>query len=211
MKLYPAIDIRGGNCVRLYQGDYDRETVYGDNPADQAAAFADEGAAWIHCVDLDAARSGDQQNLASIAAIAERVDVPLQVGGGVRTVEAAKRLWDAGVTRVVIGTAAVQNPELVRELAPQGQIAVGLDAWGTDIAVAGWEERTGQDLFETVTSFADARVAAFVVTEIARDGTMEGPDLDGLSKVLATTVVPVIASGGVGTLEHLRLLVGLQA
>jgi phosphoribosylformimino-5-aminoimidazole carboxamide ribotide isomerase len=211
MKLYPAIDIRGGNCVRLYQGDYDRETVYGDNPADQAAAFADEGAAWIHCVDLDAARSGDQQNLASIAAIAERVDVPLQVGGGVRTVEAAKRLWDAGVTRVVIGTAAVQNPELVRELAPQGQIAVGLDAWGTDIAVAGWEERTGQDLFETVASFADARVAAFVVTEIARDGTMEGPDLDGLSKVLATTVVPVIASGGVGTLEHLRLLVGLQA
>ena len=211
MKLYPAIDIRGGNCVRLYQGDYDRETVYGDNPADQAAAFADEGAAWIHCVDLDAARSGDQQNLASIAAITERVDVPLQGGGGVRTVEAAKRLWDAGVTRVVIGTAAVQNPELVRELAPQGQIAVGLDAWGTDIAVAGWEERTGQDLFETVTSFADARVAAFVVTEIARDGTMEGPDLDGLSKVLATTVVPVIASGGVGTLEHLRLLAGLQA
>ena len=211
MKLYPAIDIRGGNCVRLYQGDYDRETVYGDNPADQAAAFADEGAAWIHCVDLDAARSGDQQNLASIAAIAERVDVPLQVGGGVRTVEAAKRLWDAGVTRVVIGTAAVQNPELVRELAPQGQIAVGLDAWGTDIAVAGWEERTGQDLFETVASFADARVAAFVVTEIARDGTMEGPDLDGLSKVLATTVVSVIASGGVGTLEHLRLLAGLQA
>ncbi len=184
MKLYPAIDIRGGNCVRLYQGDYDRETVYGDNPADQAAAFADEGAAWIHCVDLDAARSGDQQNLASIAAIAERVDVPLQVGGGVRTVEAAKRLWDAGVTRVVIGTAAVQNPELVRELAPQGQIAVGLDAWGTDIAVAGWEERTGQDLFETVTSFADARVAAFVVTDIARDGTMEGPDVYGLSKVL---------------------------
>jgi len=119
--LYPAIDIRNGNCVRLYQGDYDRETVYGDNPADQAAAFVGEGAAWIHVVDLDAARSGEQQNLASIAAIANRVHVPMQVGGGVRTVEAAKRLWDAGVTRVVIGTAAVQNPELVRELAPQGQ------------------------------------------------------------------------------------------
>ena len=211
MKLYPAIDIRDGNCVRLYQGDYDRETVYGDNPADQAAAFASEGAAWIHCVDLDAARSGDQQNLESIAAIAERVDVPLQVGGGVRTVEAAKRLWDAGVTRVVIGTAAVQNPDLVRELAPQGQVAVGLDAWGTDIAVAGWEERTGKDLFETVASFGDAGVAAFVVTEIARDGTMEGPDTEGLQKVLATTEVPVIASGGVGTLDHLRLLVGLEA
>ncbi len=211
MKLYPAIDIRDGNCVRLYQGDYDRETVYGDNPADQAAAFADEGAPWIHCVDLDAARSGDQQNLASIAAIAARVDVPLQVGGGVRTVDAAKRLWDAGVTRVVIGTAAVQNPDLVRELAPQGQVAVGLDAWGTDIAVAGWEERTGKDLFETVASFGDAGVAAFVVTEIARDGTMEGPDVGGLQRVLATTQVPVIASGGVVTLDHLRTLTTLEA
>lgn len=211
MKLYPAIDIRDGNCVRLYQGDYDRETVYGDNPADQAQAFAAEGAAWIHCVDLDAARSGDQQNLTSIAAIAERVNVPLQVGGGVRTVDAAHRLWDAGVTRVVIGTAAIQNPELVRELAPKGQVAVGLDAWGTDIAVAGWEERTGRDLFETVASFGDAGVAAFVVTEIGRDGTMEGPDTDGLQRVLATTEVPVIASGGVGNLDHVRSLMALDA
>ena len=209
--LYPAIDIRDGNCVRLYQGDYDRETIYGDSPSDQAAAFVDEGAAWIHCVDLDAARSGEQQNLASIAAIAARVHVPLQVGGGVRTVQAAQRLWDAGVTRVVIGTAAIQNPSLVRELAPLGQVAVGLDAWGTDIAVAGWEERTGQDLYETVESFGDAGVAAFVVTEIGRDGTMEGPDVDGLQKVLATTQVPVIASGGVGTLDHLRSLRGMAA
>ena len=209
--LYPAIDIRDGNCVRLYQGDYDRETIYGDSPSDQAAAFADEGAAWIHCVDLDAARTGEQQNLSSIAAIAERVNVPLQVGGGVRTVAAAQRLWDAGVTRVVIGTAAVQNPSLVRELAPLGQVAVGLDAWGSDIAVAGWEERTGQDLYATVASFGDAGVAAFVVTEIARDGTMEGPDTAGLQKVLATTAVPLIASGGVGTLDHLRALRSLAA
>lgn len=204
--LYPAIDIRNGNCVRLYQGDYDQETVYGSNPAEQASAFVAEGAPWIHCVDLDAARSGDQQNLAAIAEIARSVSVPLQVGGGVRTVEAAQRLWDAGVTRVVIGTAAVENPGLVRELAGKGQVAVGLDAWGTDLAVAGWEQRTGKDLLETVGSFADAGVAAFVVTEIARDGTMEGPDIEGLSSVLATTEVPVIASGGVGTLDHLRSL-----
>ena len=210
MKLYPAIDIRNGNCVRLYQGDYDRETVYGDDPADQAAAFVGEGAPWIHCVDLDAARSGDQENLASIAAIAARIDVPLQVGGGVRTVEAAQRLWDAGVTRVVIGTAAIEQPELVRALVPQGQVAVGLDAWGTDIAVAGWEQRTGKDLFETVASFADAGVAAFVVTEIGRDGTMEGPDVDGLTRVLQTTEVPVIASGGVGNLDHLRTLAAIE-
>jgi len=209
--LYPAIDIRDGNCVRLYQGDYDRETIYGDSPSDQAFAFANEGAAWIHCVDLDAARTGDQQNLASIAALAARVQVPLQVGGGVRTVDAAKRLWDAGVTRVVIGTAAIENPALVRELAPLGPVAVGLDAWGTDIAVAGWEQRTGHDLFETVASFGDAGVGAFVVTEIARDGTMEGPDLTGLEKVLSTTTVPVIASGGVGSLDHLRSLRGLVA
>lgn len=206
MKLYPAIDIRGGNCVRLYQGDYDRETVYGTDPAAQAARFADEGAAWIHVVDLDAARSGESANLTSIAAIADRVEVPLQVGGGVRSVAAAKRLYDAGVTRVVIGTAAIENPDLVRTLAASHQVAVGLDAWGTDVAVAGWEQRTGRDLFDTVKSFADSGVAAFVVTEIGRDGTMEGPDTDGLRQVLATTMVPVIASGGVGTIEHLAEL-----
>lgn len=210
MKLFPAIDIRDGNCVRLYQGDYDRETVYGDNPAEQAARFANEGAPWIHVVDLDAARSGDQKNLKSIAAIADRVDVPLQVGGGVRTVAAAKRLFAAGVTRVVIGTAAITNPELVRELAADHRVAVGLDAWGSDIAVAGWEERTGRDLFATVASFADYGVDAFVVTEIGRDGTLDGPDVDGLGKVLATTEVAVIASGGVGTLADLDDLAALD-
>lgn len=211
MKLYPAIDIRDGNCVRLYQGDYDRETVYGTDPAAQAMVFAAEGSAWIHCVDLDAARTGTQTNLAAIAAIADRVDIPLQVGGGVRTAEAAQRLWDAGVTRVVIGTAAIEHPDLVRDLAPKGAVAVGLDAWGNDIAVAGWEQRTGRDLLDTVRSFADAGVAAFVVTEIERDGTMQGPDVDGLRRVLETTAVPVVASGGVGSLDHLRSLAGLRA
>ena len=211
MQLYPAIDIRDGRCVRLYQGDYDRETVYAEDPAAQASAFADEGAPWIHCVDLDAARSGEQQNVAAIEAIASTVDVPLQVGGGVRTADAAQRLWQAGVTRVVIGTAAIERPELVRRLAPEGQVAVGLDAWGSDVAVAGWEQRTGRDLLETVRSFADAGVTAFVVTEIGRDGTMAGPDLAGLQRVLATTEVPVVASGGVGSLDDLRQLAALES
>jgi phosphoribosylformimino-5-aminoimidazole carboxamide ribotide isomerase len=210
MKLFPAIDIRDGNCVRLYQGDYDRETVYGTDPAEQAARFEAEGASWIHVVDLDAARSGDQRNLATIEAIATRVSVPLQVGGGVRTVAAAQRLRSAGAARVVIGTAAITSPDLVHSLAPLQPVAVGLDAWGSDVAVAGWEQRTGKDLFETVASFADSGVAAFVVTEIARDGTMEGPDLDGLRRVLETTQVPVVASGGVGTLDHLRALRDLR-
>lgn len=211
MDLYPAIDIRDGRCVRLYQGDYDRETVYGEDPVAQAAGFAGEGAHWIHCVDLDAARSGDQQNLSVIEAISDAVDVPLQVGGGVRSAAAAERLWAAGVTRVVIGTAAIEQPDLVRELAPRGQVAVGLDAWGSDVAVSGWEQRTGRDLLNTVRSFADAGVAAFVVTEIGRDGTMAGPDLAGLQRVLATTEVPVIASGGVGSLDDLRHLASLES
>lgn len=211
MKLFPAIDIRGGNCVRLYQGDYDRETVYGTDPAGQAALFAAEGADWIHVVDLDAARSGDQQNLESIAAIAARVDVPLQVGGGVRSVEAAVRLFEAGVTRVVIGTAAVTDPGLVHTLASSHRIAVGLDAWGSDVAVAGWQERTGRDLLDVVESFADVGVDAFVVTEIGRDGTMDGPDCEGLGQVLASTEVPVIASGGVGSLKDLTALRNLDA
>ncbi len=210
MKLYPAIDIRDGNCVRLYQGDYDRETVYGENPAEQAAAFAAEGAEWIHVVDLDAARSGQQLNLTAISAIAAAVDVPLQVGGGVRSLEAAQRLWDSGVTRVVIGTAAIEQPELVSKVARAGSVAVGLDAWGTDVAVAGWEQRTGRDLFDTVKSFADSGVSAFVVTEIERDGTMQGPDIDGLTQVLADTVVPLIASGGVGSLQHLADLASVE-
>ena len=210
MKLFPAIDIRAGNCVRLYQGDYDRETVYGADPAGQAAVFAAEGADWIHIVDLDAARSGDQQNLESIAAIAGRVDVPLQVGGGVRSVEAAVRLFDAGVTRVVIGTAAVTNPVLVTTLARSHRVAVGLDAWGTDVAVEGWEERTGRNLLDIVESFADVGVDAFVITEIGRDGTLEGPDYQGLRQVLGATEVPVIASGGVGSLEDLDALRNLE-
>lgn len=219
MYLYPAIDIRAGSCVRLYRGDYDLETVYGNSPADQAELFVEEGADWIHVVDLDAARSGEATNTAAIAELLRRVEmlerekachVRVEVGGGVRSKEAALRLFDIGVSRVVIGTAAISNPELVTDLAVEYPIAVGLDAWGSDIAVQGWKQRTGRDLFETIHSFEEAGIDAFIVTEIERDGTLSGPDLEGLAKVLATTSVPVIASGGVGKLEDLVALAGLS-
>jgi phosphoribosylformimino-5-aminoimidazole carboxamide ribotide isomerase len=210
--LYPAIDLRDGRCVRLYQGDYDQETVYGDDPVAQARAFAAAGAPWIHVVDLDAARTGDPRNRAVVAAIAAAVDVPVQTGGGVRDDAAADALLDAGVRRVVVGTAALERPDWVRRLADRrpGRVAVGLDARGRDVAVHGWVEGSGRDLVEVARSFGDAGVAALVVTEIGRDGTLEGPDVDQLSAVLASTSLDVVASGGVGALDHVRALADLD-
>ena len=210
--LYPAIDLRDGRCVRLYQGDFARETVYGDDPVAQAQAFAADGAPWIHVVDLDAARTGDPRNRAVVAAIAAAVDVPVQAGGGVRDDAAADALLDAGVRRVVVGTAALEDPAWVRRLAARhpGRVAVGLDARGRDVAVHGWVEGSGRDLLEVAREFDDAGVAALVVTEIGRDGTLEGPAVDQLSAVVAATSLDVVAAGGVGTLDHVRALAALD-
>jgi phosphoribosylformimino-5-aminoimidazole carboxamide ribotide isomerase len=210
MDLFPAIDLRDGRCVRLYQGDYDRETVYGDDPVAQARAFADAGAPWIHVVDLDAARTGAPLNRDAIAAIAQGVDVPVQTGGGVRDEASAEALIEAGVRRVVIGTAALEQPDLVRRLARRHPVAVGLDARGREVAVRGWEQGSGRDLLDVAREFADAGVEALVVTEIGRDGTLEGPDVEGLAEVLEVSPLPVVASGGVGTLDDLRALAALR-
>ena len=210
MQLFPAIDLRGGKCVRLYQGDYAKETVYGDDPVAQARIFADAGAPWIHVVDLDGARTGDGANRAVIARIAAAVGVPVQVGGGVRSRDAAQALFDGGVARVVIGTAALENPPLVRDLARDRRVAVGLDVRGREIAVRGWTEGSGLDLHDVAAELADAGVDALIVTQIARDGTLEGPDVEGLSALLAETEIPLIASGGVGVLEHLRVLAAAE-
>ncbi len=211
--LYPAIDLRGGRAVRLLRGDYAAETVYADDPVAVARSFEAAGARWIHVVDLDAARSGEAGNLEFVAAIARSVRCDVETGGGVRSVEAAERLIDAGVSRVVIGTAAVQRPELVTELAARypGRVAVGLDARGRQVAVKGWTETTGADLVDLAKRFEGEGVAALIVTEIGRDGTMAGPDLGQLSAVLEATSVDVIASGGVGTLDDIRALAALRA
>ena len=210
MELFPAIDLRDGRCVRLYQGDYARETVYGEDPVAQARAFVDAGCRWLHVVDLDAARSGDPVNRDVVAAIAAAVDVPVQTGGGVRSEAAAEALFAAGVARVVVGTAALEDPALVRSLAGRVPLAVGLDVRGREVAVRGWEQGSGRDLVDVLDEFADAGVAAVIVTQIARDGTLDGPDLEGLALVLASTSIEVIASGGVGTVDDLRALDALE-
>ena len=207
MELYPAIDLRRGRCVRLYQGDFDRETVYGDDPVAVARSFADAGAPWVHVVDLDASRR-DGSNRDIVVRVAAEAGVPVQTGGGVRD----GSLLDAGVQRVVLGSVAVEDPALVRRLgeAYPGQVAVGLDHWDGEVRVRGWEEGSGKRLLDLVHELEGDHVAAFVVTDISRDGVLAGPDMDGYTELLAATAVPVVASGGVGTLEHLRQLAGLE-
>ncbi|MGH9209567.1 MAG: 1-(5-phosphoribosyl)-5-[(5-phosphoribosylamino)methylideneamino]imidazole-4-carboxamide isomerase [Acidimicrobiales bacterium] len=211
MLLFPAIDLLGGRCVRLRRGDYAEGTVYANDPVAVARAFADDKAPWIHVVDLDAARTGVPENRSSIAALVDAVDVPVQVGGGVRDDAAADALLGLGVERVVVGTAALEDPGWVRRLAARcpGQVAVGLDARDRELAVRGWVEGSGRDLVEVTRRFDDAGVAALVVTEIGRDGMLTGPALDQLSVVLAATSLDVVASGGVGSLDDLRALAWL--
>ena len=214
MELFPAIDLRAGRVVRLAQGDFDRETVYGDDPAAPARAYATAGCRWVHVVDLDAARTGRPENRDAVAAVAGAVGAggtEVQAGGGVRDRAAAEALWSAGVTRVVVGTAAVEQPALVPELARLGRVAVGLDSRGGDVAVHGWAEGSGEAVGDIARRFEDAGVEAVVVTDIGRDGTLSGPDLEGLGAVLETTRLDVVASGGVGSLDDLRRLAALEA
>jgi phosphoribosylformimino-5-aminoimidazole carboxamide ribotide isomerase len=220
MDLYPAIDVRNGHCVRLQQGDYTLETIYGDDPVAVAVGFAEAGARWIHTVDLDAARSGDPMNRSVIAAIADAVapyGAQVQTGGGVRNESSVNDLLEAGVARVVIGTAAVENPAFVEKVASAfpGGVAVGLDArlladGRYEVAVRGWTEGSGVELFALLRSFNDMGVAAAIITEIGRDGMLTGPDLDGLQRALSETSIGVIASGGVSSIADLVALGALR-
>ena len=211
MELFPAIDLRGGKVVQLTQGDFDRERVHGDDPVAVAQGFVAAGARWIHTVDLDAARTGEPRNRHLIAAIAASVDVPVQAGGGVRSADAAAALADVGVERVVMGTSAVEDPALVERVAAQQRVALGLDVRGREVAVRGWEAGSGVDLDDALRRLAACGAEAVVVTQIQVEGLMEGPDVAGLANVLALTDLDVIASGGVGTLDHLLALDALEA
>ena len=204
--VYPAIDVRGGRVVRLRRGDYSLETVYSDDPADVAAQFGEQGASWIHVVDLEAALTGEPVNRALVASIVDAVAgrADIQTGGGVRSIDAAKALADLGVSRVVMGSAAVVAPGVVDEIAAVVPVAVGLDHRGGVLAVDGWTKASEVSLADALGRFPAA--SAFVITNIERDGTLAGPDVSGLAAAVAATAVPVIASGGVGTLEDLREL-----
>ena len=206
IELYPAIDLRDGKVVRLLQGDYDAQTTYGDDPVAVACGFADAGATWIHVVDLDAARSGSPVNRPVVAAIAAAVAgrARVQTGGGVRTIGDAQSLADAGVARVVMGSAAVADPSLVEAASKVVPVAVGLDHRAGEVAVHGWTEGSGVQLADALGWFPTA--AAFVITDIARDGMLGGPDIDGLAEAGRATTIPVIASGGVSSLADIVAL-----
>jgi phosphoribosylformimino-5-aminoimidazole carboxamide ribotide isomerase len=215
MDLYPAIDIRGGGAVRLTQGDFDRQSEYGD-PVELARRFVAGGAPWLHVVDLDAARSGEPVNRATVLAIARAAGVPVETGGGVRTLADVAELLDGGLARVILGTAALDDPGLVRAAtaAHPGRIALGLDYrtmpdGRAEVAIRGWEQGSGRTVGELLDDVAGAGLAAIIVTSIDRDGMLTGPDLDGLRAVLASTEVPVIASGGVGSASDIEVLAGL--
>lgn len=208
MILYPAIDVRGGNAVRLLQGDYERETTYDADPVDAAKRWAGEGARFLHVVDLDGAKAGKPRNLDAVRRIAAAVECPIQVGGGLRDSESVERTLDAGAERVVIGTAALRDPEfLAATIAAHGdRVVVSVDARDGRVALEGWTEAGSENVVEAVAALGDRGVARFLCTAIEVDGTMEGPALEQLGQIAAATAAQVIASGGVGELAHLEAL-----
>ena len=208
MLLYPAIDLKDGRCVRLLRGDMTRATTYAEDPAAQARTFEAAGCEWLHLVDLDGAFSGRSENAHAVRAILAALRVPVQLGGGVRDRAAIEGWLEAGIARVILGTAAVEDPALVREAARAhpGRVAVGLDARGGRVATRGWAEATEVDVLDLARRFEDAGVAALVHTDIDRDGAMGGPNVEATAALARAVSIPVIASGGVSSLDDLKRL-----
>ena len=208
MILYPAIDLKDGNCVRLYKGEMAQATVFNDNPAAQARAFQDAGCEWIHLVDLNGAFAGEPVNAAAVEAILAEITVPAQLGGGIRDMATIARWIEKGLSRVILGTVAVENPDLVREAARSfpGKVAVGIDARNGRVATKGWAEETDVMVTDLAKSFEDAGVAAIIYTDINRDGAMQGPNIGATAALANAVSIPVIASGGVSSLDDLRAL-----
>ncbi|OWJ78882.1 1-(5-phosphoribosyl)-5-[(5-phosphoribosylamino)methylideneamino]imidazole-4-carboxamide isomerase [Haematobacter genomosp. 1] len=213
MILYPAIDLKDGQCVRLYKGAMEQATVFSDDPAAQARAFVAAGCEWLHLVDLNGAFAGHPVNAEAVEAILAAVDVPAQLGGGIRDMATIERWLDRGLARVILGTVAVEKPELVREAARAfpGKVAVGIDARGGRVATRGWAEETEVQATDLARSFEDAGVAAIIYTDIDRDGAMQGPNVAATAALALAVSIPVIASGGVSSLADLVALKGSGA
>lgn len=205
MILYPAIDIRAGRCVRLIEGDFNRETVFGDDPAAMAAQWEAQGASWIHIVDLDGARDGMPRNAAAVQAIRDRVNISVQVGGGIRSEEDVDRYLSAGVDRVVVGTIAIYDPDLIELIAARcgDRIAVGLDARNGKLAGSGWIDQTEASALKTALDLRSRGVETFIYTDITRDGTLIGPNLTEITNMVNALEHGVIASGGVSQRDDL--------
>ncbi len=211
MDVIPAIDLLEGRCVRLYQGDYERSQVFNDNPADVARQWVEQGASWLHVVDLDGAKTGKVVNRSAIAAILQAVSVPIQVGGGLRDRNSVVQLLDLGVQRVILGTVAVEQPQLVAELCQEfpGQIVVGIDARNGRVATRGWLETSEVLATQLALQMQELGAAAVIYTDIHRDGTLQGPNLEALRELATAVSIPAIASGGVSSIIDLLSLLAL--
>jgi len=208
MIFYPAIDLKDGACVRLYKGDMDAATVFSDDPTAQALSFESGGAQWLHLVDLNGAFAGESRNGSAVEDILQAVMIPVQLGGGIRDMEMVDGWLSRGVARVILGTAAVRDPQFVQDAARAypGQVAVGIDARGGKVAVSGWAETTDISAIDLAKRFEDAGVAAIIYTDIDRDGAMAGPNVAATAALANAVSVPVIASGGVSSVADLEAL-----
>ncbi|NLG88980.1 MAG: 1-(5-phosphoribosyl)-5-[(5-phosphoribosylamino)methylideneamino]imidazole-4-carboxamide isomerase [Clostridiaceae bacterium] len=205
MIIYPAVDIKDGRCVRLLQGRFDSETVYGDDPVEMAEKWASIGAEWLHVVDLDGARSGISKNRSIIADIVKKVKIPVQTGGGIRTIDDIDEVIALGAARVVLGTAAVKNPRLLKEAVDNygDKIAVGIDAKNGKVAVEGWETLSSHDAVEFAKRVEQYGVSVIIYTDISTDGMLSGPNLKAVEKVVGAVGIDIIASGGVSSIQDL--------
>ena len=212
MEIIPAIDLLDGACVRLHQGDYDQVTRFSEDPVAQALSWQSQGATRLHLVDLDGAKRGEPINDAAVRAITAALDIPVQLGGGVRSLERAEELIACGLDRVILGTVAIEQPELVQELAQRhpGRIVVGIDANDGRVATRGWIEQSNVLATDLAQQFSAAGIAAIITTDIATDGTLAGPNLEALRTMAQCSAVPVIASGGIGCMADLLALLPLE-
>ena len=213
MEIIPAVDIRGGKCVRLYQGDYKQETVFDEDPVTAALTWYSQGARWLHIVDLDGAIAGEPKNMELVEEIIIQSGMLIELGGGIRQEEVAKRLLLKGVSRIILGSAAIENRELVKKLCQQSgeAIAVSLDARDEKIAIHGWQKDTFMEILQLSREMVDAGVRRFIYTDIKSDGTLTQPNFDMINRLLTEIRVPVIVAGGISRMEHLRRLKELGA
>ena len=213
MEVIPAIDLLDGKCVRLYQGDYNQASIFNENPVEVARQWAEEGATRLHVVDLDGAKAGKSVNLPVIEAIAKAISIPVQVGGGLRDRTGVSRLLDTGVQRAILGTVAVEQPELLTELCSEfpEQIVVGIDARNGKVATRGWLETSEVAATDLAQRMAQKGAAAIIYTDIHRDGTLTGPNMEALRELAESVTIPVIASGGVSSLTDLLSLLSLES